>query len=109
MSYKVKRAITLPLFKMTCDQAAHVKITSKMFVGKQIGDKQPAVIMHIIDLDTGEAAEMIVNTVLKEILEEVFPADDYVGRGFQLTKHAKKTGKEYHTFSVTELDLGDDD
>ena len=109
--FKVKRNITLPLIKPAIDTPVYIKIASPMFVGKAIqkaGDgknMEPATLVNCVNLETGEEAQIIVPAVLKGIFEDEFPDEAYVGKAFQITKHAKVSGKQYHNFSVAELEL----
>ena len=127
--FKVKRNITLPLVKPQIDQPVYVKITDPMKIGKQVGDMDAAMICNCIDLQTGEAAQIILPSVLQGIFHDDFgaplygakekgepttmlepPHDDqiadaYVGLGFMITKHTKASGKKYNPYSVAELDL----
>ena len=95
-AFKVKRNLTLPLLKLTLEQAYHIKLTDKHFIGKEIkgiegeAKKQPAVLINIIDLETGEPMQMILNKVLQSILDEEFENDSYVGVSIRIVKHAKK-------------------
>ena len=128
-SFKIKRAITLPLVKPQIDVPVYVKITAPMVVGKVIGDKDAAILCNVINLETGEEAQLIIPSVLQGIFHDDFGAplygtegkgqptkvisepaadqekDSYVGLGFQITKHAKASGKQYNPYSVAELDL----
>lgn len=108
--FKVKRNITLPLLKPAIDVPVYIKVTSPIFTGKAVqkaGDSpmEPAKLVNCIDLETGEEAQIIVPAVLSGIFEDEFPENAYVGKGFQITKHAKVSGKRYHPFSVAELEL----
>lgn len=108
---KVKRNITLPLLKLSIGEPAYIQITSAMFVSKQIEDAtgknamEPATLVNCINLESDEECQIIVPAVLQSILKEQFAEDSYVGKGFQLIKHPKQSGKRYHNFSVAELDL----
>ncbi len=109
--FKVKRNITLPLIKPAIDVPVYIKVTSTMFIGKDIkkpiGGKvmEPATLVNCVNLETGEEAQIIVPSVLSGIFEDEFPEQSYVNKGFQITKHAKGNGKAYHPFSVAELEL----
>ena len=110
-AFKVKRNITLPLLKPQLEVPVYIKITGQIFTGKAVQkagdgkDMEPAKIVNCINLETGEECQIIVPSVLDSILNEEFTDNAYVGKGFQITKHAKVAGKRYHTFSVAELEL----
>lgn len=109
--FKVKRNITLPLIKPSIDVPVYIKVTNAVFVGKAIQkagdgkDMEPAKLVNCINLETGEEAQIIVPSVLNGIFEDEYPDASYVDKGFQITKHAKASGKRYHAFSVAELEL----
>jgi hypothetical protein len=108
---KILRAITLPLIKPQLDVPVYVLVMGTVFLGKEIavpeGKKKmdAAHLINVTDLETGELAQMIVPSVLKGIFADEFKDDSYVGKGFMITKHPKGSGKDYHPFSVSELDL----
>ena len=108
---KVKRNITLPLIKPQIDVPVYIQVTSAVFVGKAIQkagdgkDMEPAKLVNCVNLETGEEAQIIVPSVLNGIFEDEYPDQSYVNKGFQITKHAKASGKRYHAFSVAELEL----
>lgn len=109
--YTRKVAVTLPVLKMLEDQPHYVTATAAMYEGKEQkpakeGDKpmEPATILPVVDIDTGEVAQIIVGAVLEGILNDSYPDAGYVGKSFEITKHAKKEGKRYHTYSVFEIE-----
>lgn len=109
------KSVTLPVFKVEEEVPLYLTVNGAMFVGKPIEAKtgddgkkgkpmEPATIMPVTNIDSGEMGQIIVNAALKSILEETYPKDAYVGKSFEVVKHAKKAGKRYHTFSVFEID-----
>jgi hypothetical protein len=50
---------------------------------------------------------IIVNAVLKSILDEHFPGDVVIGERLIVTKLAKVNGKDYNRFNVSSFDLDD--
>lgn len=107
---KVKKLLTMPLIKPAIDVPVFIKITSAMYVGKKMDsgaskDMDPATLVHCINLETGEPAQIIIPAVLKGIFDDEYPNEAYVQKGFSLTKHAKSSGKKYHPFTVAELEL----
>lgn len=107
-NFKKTRAITVPLFKLIEEIPIYIKVTAAMYVGKEVkgtGDKakmEPAILMHCINLETGEEGQVIVNKVVQENFKEAYPEDSYVGKVFELIKHAKREGKRYNDFSISE-------
>lgn len=108
--YTRVRALVLPTLKLVEEQPAHVTITGPMTVStasqrpdKDGKVKEPATVCPVTDLDTGEITQIICGAVLKGILNEQYPDDAYVGKSFEIVKHAKAQGKRYNTYSVFEI------
>lgn len=105
---KVKKVLTLPLIKLAKGVPVYLQITEAFFVGKKIDDKkEPATIANVIDLATGECAQIIVPSVLKSTIQESYPNDSYVGLGFSIekTSAAGDGDKAYAKFSVSEIEV----
>lgn len=107
---KVKRVVTLPLLKMAVGVTVHAKMLTKMYIGKDMkqkeGDKkkEPATLIDVVDLTTGEPAQIIVSAVVKSVLSEEYPNDSYVGKCFSITKQTRVPGKGYDPFRVVEIE-----
>lgn len=101
----VKKALTLPLLKLEFDDPVYVKVITPIFKGKEIkgtGDAakmEPADLVEVINLATGEHMQMIAGAVMKGVFEDNYSGTDYVGECFQISKH-KKEGKRYHDYKV---------
>lgn len=111
--FKRTRALTLPTLKLVEEVAVNVTATGPMHVstaqqrpGKDGKVMEPATVLPVVNLETGEVTQIILGSVLKDILTETYPKDAYVGKSFEITKHAKATGKRYNTYSVFEIDAG---
>ncbi len=107
---KTKRVVTLPLLKMATDKPVYVKITKAMYIGKEMKQKaedkkkEPATLVDVVDLTTGEPAQLIVSAVVKSVLNEEYTGDSYVGLCFSITRQARKEGKSYDPFRVVEIE-----
>jgi hypothetical protein len=108
-----KKLLTRPVLKWEVSKPKYLKIEASMHIGKEIksrsekeGDKKkdPATIAHVIDLTTGEPAQIIVNAVLKSVLIDEYPGDAYVGKCFSITKQARQPGKQYDPFQIEEIE-----
>lgn len=113
-----KAAVTLPVQKIAIDVACYVKVDAIIFQGQKLEsdknkDSEAAYLMTVTNLETGEQGQIVLNKVLKSIFED-FENEGvakeerephYVGRGFEITKHKKASGKDYNTFTVYEIDL----
>lgn len=108
---KTKRLLTRPILKMIEGQARHILIEAPMYVGKEMKskagekNKEPATLANVIDLETGEPAQIIVSAVVKSVLNEEYPNNGYVHKAFSITKQAKQPGKQYNPFSVAEIEV----
>jgi hypothetical protein len=109
-----KKLLTRPVLKYQVDIANYVLIETAMHIGKEMkqkeGDKKkdPATLCNVIDLRTGEPAQLIMNAVVKSVLTEEYPNDSYVGKCFSITKQARQTGKSYDPFSLEEIENPND-
>ena len=108
---KRKKLLTRPVLKYVVDATVFVKIEEKMHIGKEMkkkaGDekaKEPATLCNVIDLKTGEPAQIILNAVVKSVLTEEYPDDTYVGKCFSITKQARVQGKQYDPFNIEEIE-----
>lgn len=111
---KRKRLLTRSVLKMTEEITRYVKIEMAMFIGKTIKEKvkegtdkkqkEPATLINVIDLVSGEPMVIVANTVLKSVLNEEYPDNAYVGKCFAITKKAKAVGKDYNPFNIEEID-----
>ena len=120
----VKRIVTLPLLKFVKGQPEYVKILDKIFTGKTIKNdiqkdkdgnvlppKAPPEMANVVNLKTGELAQIMLGKVLCGILEEDYPSSDpaksYVGRAFALTLTESERGRNggnYNTYQVAEIE-----
>lgn len=110
MEFKRKKLLTRPVLKYVVDTAIYVKIEEKMHIGKEMKPgpdgkkKEPATLANVVDLKTGEPAQIIANAVVKSVLHEEYPNDSYVGLCFSITKQARVAGKSYDPFSIEEIE-----
>lgn len=112
---KVLRVVTMPLWKLRAGMEIFVKITGKMEVSKPIkGEKdktkEPPTLVPSVKLDTGEVGQFIAGSVLKDILNDTYPNDGYVGKGFWIRVEAQKESKEgggrrYNNYRVDEIEV----
>jgi hypothetical protein len=107
--FRVKRAVTLPVLKLTPGEERYLQFITAMKIGKPVatvvGGKQmePATIAEVVDLQTGEQGILICATVLQKELHENYPNDDYVGRAFAITV-TKVPEKKYNLYSILEIE-----
>ena len=67
-------------------------------------ERKAANVMRVINLDDEQEYEIVVPMVLHSSLDKKYPNSDYVGKRFEIIKHAKGEGKAYSKFTIYELD-----
>lgn len=116
---KVLKLLTLPLIKLRAGLTIYIKALEPMFVAKankkeEKGDdgepRKPPTLMHVLDLESGELAQIIPGTILADIFNDDYPNQTYVGRGFKIVVGEQKSvqgggGKRYNQYTVAEIEL----
>ena len=129
INFTVKKNLTLPVLKMGIDKPVFIKFNEAMKIGKQIGDKDAALVAVVTNLETGETLQMLVPAVMQGVLHDEYGAphygtaekgapvtelepriegqapDSYVDKCFMITKHEKQSGKQYHPHTVQEIEV----
>lgn len=103
------RSVTLPVLKIEPGKDARfIYVVGPMTLGKKIDDqKEPATIMHSIDMDTGEEGVVICSTVLKNELNTNYPGESYIGKGFEVSM-TRDREKKYNHCSIAEVAVPDE-
>jgi hypothetical protein len=108
--YKRTASVITPTLKLEQDKSYFVRATGKMFIGKTIKTsdgkppKEPATILPVCEIESGQLCEIVCNTVLKANLDEKYPGGSYVGKSFEIIKRAKREGKQYNAFEIYEIE-----
>lgn len=108
--YKVLRNVTMPSVKLEMETPYYLKATGAYFTGRaQKAGKngevmEPATVLPVVNIETGEVGQLILGSVLKGLLDEAYPAEGYVGKAFRIVKHEKRPGKRYFTYSLDEIE-----
>lgn len=103
------KSVTRQLIKMGNNKPYYLKLQSAIHEGKKIGDKEPAKLIDVVDLESGEEAQIIAGAVLVGILTEAYPGGEYVGKCFEIVKF-RDAGTAYNTYNVSEIaDPADDE
>lgn len=110
------RRVTVPLLKQKdeveyfikfiapYEKASEIKRSSRSDRAEREGQKkEPPYLARVINLETGEEMDIIVNAVLKSTLDDEFPDNGYVGKSFEIVRHSI-AGRDYKTYDVTEID-----
>ena len=105
-NFKRTKVVTVPLLKLAIDVPSYVRAEAAIYEGKQVDDKMgKAHLLNVTNLETGESQLLIIPTVLLALLGEEYPENSYIGKCFEVTKHAKVSGKNYHPFSLSEIEV----
>ncbi len=108
---KVLKQVSQNLLKLRAGTVVHVKVPEKMAKAPPIknGDKkkEPPILLPVINLETSESQVIIVGAVLVDLLNDTYPKDGYVGRGFTIAVLEKKGSGErtYNTYNVQEIEV----
>ena len=108
------RSVILPVLRKVDNVPLYVEFVSAMRTSTvkarvskdKDGEKsmKPATVAEVINLETGEHANLICNTVLESNLTETYPGEGYVGKQFKIIQYEKAEGKRYKTFEITEIE-----
>jgi hypothetical protein len=114
---KVVKVLTLPLIKLRAGMVVYVQPLKAMYEAKPIKnakpddkDKKPPTLLDVVNLETGELAQIILGTVLADIFNDEYPQGAYVKKGFKIEVGEQKAsqaggGKRYNQYSVFEIEL----
>lgn len=108
--FKRKKVLTRPVLKLREDNPVYIKIQGPMQIGKEMKPgadgkkKEPATVADVINLESGEEAQIICGAVIKSVLNESYPDNKYVGLCFAFTKQARQPGKEYNPVHIEEIE-----
>lgn len=113
MAFKAKaiRRVTRPVLKLEEDKPVFVRAMSALYEGREIkpapgneAQMKPATLLDVVNLETGEEAQIVTGAVLASNLREGYPGDAYKGKCFQITKLPKQKGKRYFGFDLIEIE-----
>lgn len=111
----IKR-VTMPTLKLMPDVPAYVKILEPIFKAKEQklkeGEKEkdrkkPPMLFNVINLETGEAMQLVAGAVVQSEITESYPKDAYVDKCFMIVKGKKKDltgGRGYFTYEIAEIE-----
>ena len=117
---KVLKVLTVPLLKLRPGMTVYVKITDPMEKAAPLkhasppkdGEKgkEPPTLIKCINLETGEVCQVIAGLILFDLLNDTYPKQSYVGKGFSLNVSEQKAsagggGKRYNTYNVSEIEV----
>jgi hypothetical protein len=110
VKFRRLKQVTFPTLKVNGETPYYFKFTSPIQDGRaqtKAGEDgkpmKPARVALVVDMDTGQSGQIIVPAVLERIMQDNYPGDSYVGKGFEIVKHLPANGKRYSTFDVNEV------
>lgn len=107
--FEVSHEVTKTLFKFVTGQPVYVRIDGPIHLGKEVQTNSQmgvASLADVTNLETGETGEIIVSTVLQNILGDEYPEGEYIGKSFEMIKGVEKeggAGQKYSPYIVREL------
>jgi hypothetical protein len=104
--FKIKRRLALPQLKLELDQTVYIEIHNKIIEKKMDEEKNPMKICMVVNLQSGEFYQMIIDQIVYEALIW-YPDNSYVGKRFAITRHKKVQagkGNSYYPYTVNELE-----
>lgn len=117
---KILKQVSTNLLKLRPGMTVYVKITDRMQQAKPLkkGEKtkedgtprEPPTLIPVVNLATGEVQSIIAGSVLRDLLNDEYPSDKYVGRGFMIEVREQKAaqgggGRRYNTYNVAEIEV----
>lgn len=100
--FKVFKRVTAQLFKLKPGDEIFFLCDGPMHVGEKIGDKEPATLMNVTNLETGEEGQIICGAVFQKELSRAYENNAYVGKKFWL-KVTRIPEKKYNTYEIAEI------
>lgn len=107
--FKIVRQVTLPTFKLQVGIPFAFRADGVIVQGKKLktdtdSKREPASLLAVTNLDTGEVGQIVLGAVLKGNLEEQYPDQAYVGKSFAILKGEKREGKRYNEYQIMEIE-----
>lgn len=104
--FKRKKAVTLNTKKVGINETIFIKFESEISTKEKQnvkeGEAKEIDVATILDLDTGELMNLVIPAVLKSELQNSY--SKVTGLAFEITKHGKKEGKRYNSYTIYEID-----
>lgn len=113
---KIIKRVTMPTLKLVPDVPVYVKILDPIFQAKEQklkegekakDQKKPPMLFNVLNLETGEAMQVVVGAVVQSEIVETYPKEKYVGLCFMITKLKKKDlsgGRGYFTYEINQIE-----
>lgn len=117
---KVVKQVSVNLLKLRAGYTVYVLLTGAMATSKPLKNqtaedakKEPPTLLPVINLETGEVQNIITGTVLKDLLNDEYPRNGYVGKSFWIAVKEQKEakaggGRRYNNYDVKEIETPDE-
>jgi hypothetical protein len=108
--FKVKKQVILPTLSLQVNAPKTLVITGPMYQSTYTdpdpkkAKEKPATVVPVGDVETGEAMNLLVPSVMESALNEGYPGGDYVGKTFMVCKMPKRPGKRYFDIKLVEVE-----
>jgi hypothetical protein len=114
---KVIKQVSVNLLKLRPGVQLWALFTAPMAVSKPLKNqsaedkaKEPPTLLPIVNLESGEVQNIIVGSVLKDLLNDEYPNGSYVGRAFGIAVKEQKDakaggGRRYNNYDVVEIEV----
>lgn len=108
---KVRKNVILPVLNLRVNETRYLCIASPMRVSDykdpdpKKATEKPATICEVGDVTTGEQFLLLVPEVMAQNIKRAYPDGDYVGKSFACLKCAKRPGKRYFDFQISEIEV----
>lgn len=98
------KRITVPILKLSAGDTLALQFTGETRMQKIGNDnKPPALLYRVVDLDTGEIADLIAAKVLKSTIDKLYPDKEINGKRL-LLECDQRPDKKYLDVLISDLD-----
>jgi hypothetical protein len=103
------RAVTLPVIPLGKNVEHFFVILTAITIGKKISDnKEPARICNVLDMESGQVAICVAPTVMFNELNNNYPDNSYVGKGFSIMSRPGPSGSKWNHCEIAEVAIPDE-
>lgn len=108
-NFKKIRSVTQSVLKLENGQARYVFVLAPMHMGEKIdSDKDEAILLPVVDMETGEEGIVIAPSILQNELVKSYGATGYVAKAFEIVKSRPDMKVKYNHVSICEVAPKDD-
>ena len=103
--FAIKRRLAMPQLKLELETPYFIEVSGEIVEKILEAEKQAMRIVPVINLETGENNQLIVDQIVFEALKTF--KDGYVGKRLQIIRHKKVQagkGNSYYPYTINELE-----